>query len=48
MHIKRIIELVHIRLEKPAHKVYAKNGFINTWILHQIIMYSNKVILVAG
>ena len=24
------------------------NGFINTWILHQIIMYSNKVKLVAG
>ena len=24
------------------------NGFIITWILHQIIMYSNKVKLVAG
>ena len=25
-----------------------ENGFIITWILHQIIMYSNKVKLVAG
>ena len=24
------------------------NGFIITWILHQIIMYSNKVKLAAG
>ena len=25
-----------------------KNGFIITWILHQIIFYYNKVKLVAG
>ena len=25
-----------------------KNGFIITWILHQIIMFFNKVKLVAG
>ena len=27
---------------------YSHNGFIITWILHQIIIYSNKVKLVAG
>ena len=28
--------------------IIAGNGFIITWILHQIIMYSDKVKLVAG
>ena len=28
--------------------VQVENGFIITWILHQLIMHSNKVKLVAG
>ena len=28
--------------------IIISNGFIFTWILHQIIMYSNQVKLVAG
>ena len=33
---------------KQETQVSLYNGFIITWILHQIIMYSNKVKLVAG
>ena len=31
-----------------AFSQYYANGYIITWMLHQIIMYSDKVKLVAG
>ena len=31
-----------------GYSKYWKNGYITTWILYQIIMYSNKVKIVAG
>ena len=34
--------------ERERDKDKEGNGFIFTWILHQIIMYSNKLKLVAG
>ena len=34
--------------ERERDKDKEGNGFVITWILHQIIMYSNEVNLVAG
>ena len=33
---------------KKKFKKFVRNGYINTWMLHQIIMNSNKVKNAAG
>ena len=48
VHLFEYLVVALIKLKSTNPKRFSVNGFINTWILHQIIMYSNKVKLVAG
>ena len=52
MEVKINLSQLSILLQNPTYCrgeiICCNNRFIFTWILHQIIMYSNKVKLVAG
>ena len=51
MHQKMIYSPNYVKMTELVNFInptYYRNGFIITWILHQIIMYFNEVKLVAG